>query len=51
MCQSMISYSQGRIMVLFLVPTLKMGVAVKSAPLGRIMRLYLGPTGKNSMMD
>lgn len=47
----MISYSQSCIMVFSLVQTLKVVVAVKSAALGRIMRLFLGSTGKKCVMD
>lgn len=33
------------------VPTMKVVVAVRSAPLGRVMRRHLSPTGKNSVID
>ena len=47
----MISYSQSCIMVFSLVQTLNVVVAVKSAALGRIMRLFLGSTGQKCVMD
>lgn len=50
-CQSMVSHSQGCVVVFSLVPTLKMVMAVKGAPLRRVMSLLLGSPGKKSEMD
>ena len=47
----MISYSLGCILVFSLGPTLKVMVAVKSAPLGRVMRLFPGSAVNNNVMD